>query len=98
MIATSEVINCKNCSQLVPAAAKCVVRSVVFNPVVTPIIIGVPTAPNETGVDWIIIPIITAPRAGKPKPTNNGAAIAAGVPKPEAPSIKLPNNQAMIIT
>ena len=56
--------------------------------------IGVPTAPKDTGVDWIIIPIITAPRAGNPIATSSGAAMAAGVPKPEAPSIKQPNSQA----
>ena len=33
--------------------------------------------------------------AGNPMATNKGAAIAAGVPKPEAPSIKDPNNQAI---
>ena len=49
--------------------------------------IGVPTAPKETGVLWIIIPISTAANAGKPMATSKGAAIAAGVPKPEAPSI-----------
>ena len=59
--------------------------------------IGVPTAPKETGVLWIIIPISTAANAGKPMATSKGAAIAAGVPKPEAPSIKVPKHQAMII-
>ncbi len=42
------------------------------------------------------MPIITAPSAGKPIATSNGAAIAAGVPNPDAPSMKQPKSQAMI--
>ena len=47
--------------------------------------IGVPTAPNETGVDCTIRPITTAGSAGKPRATSSGEATAAVVPNPEAP-------------
>ena len=57
-----------------------------------------PTAPKDTGVDWIIMPKTTADKGGKPTATIKGAATAAGVPKPEAPSIKHPNNHAIRIT
>ncbi len=67
------------------------------NPVWTPIIMGVPIAPKVTAVLWIIIPTITAAAAGKPSATSKGAAMAAGVPKPEAPSRKEPNSQAIRI-
>ena len=63
----------------------------------TPTTMGVPTAPKETGVDWIIMPTTTAASAGKPSATISGAATAAGVPKPEAPSMKQPNSQATMI-
>ena len=53
---------------------------------------GVPTAPKLTGVDWMINPTITAAIAGKPIASNSGATTAAGVPKPEAPSMKLPKS------
>ena len=66
-------------------------------PVLMPTSIGVPTAPKETGVDWMISVTSTAAMAGKPIATNRGAATAAGVPKPEAPSIIEPNSQAMMI-
>ncbi len=59
---------------------------------------GVPTAPNETGVLWMIIPDTTAAIAGKPKPTIKGTVTAAGVPKPAAPSMNAPNNQAIKMT
>ena len=39
----------------------------------------------------------TAAMAGKPMATSSGAAMAAGVPNPDAPSISDPNNQAMMI-
>ena len=67
------------------------------NPLFTPITIGVPTAPNDTGVLCIIIPINTAPSAGNPIATSKGAAIAAAVPKPEAPSRKQPKHHAIIM-
>ena len=41
--------------------------------------------------------VIAAASGGKPKPISNGAARAAGVPKPAAPSIKAPNVNATII-
>ena len=40
---------------------------------------------------------MTAAMAGKPMATSSGAAMAAGVPNPDAPSISDPNNQAMMI-
>ena len=43
------------------------------------------------------MPSSTAASAGKPMATSRGAAIAAGVPKPEAPSIKAPKHQAMMM-
>src|SRR5699024_7887600 len=58
---------------------------------------GVPTAPKLTGVDWMINPTITAAIAGKPIASNSGATTAAGVPKPEAPSMKLPKSQPMMM-
>ena len=55
-----------------------------------------PTAPKVTGVLWTIMPSITAVIAGNPSATSNGAVIAAGVPNPDAPSIKLPKSQLMM--
>ena len=40
---------------------------------------------------------ITAAIAGKPNPTNRGTATAAGVPNPAEPSMKDPNNQAIMM-
>ena len=37
-------------------------------------------------------------KAGKPTATIRGAATAAGVPNPDAPSMKHPNNHAIKIT
>jgi hypothetical protein len=62
-----------------------------------PIIVGVPTAPNDTGVQLAISATITAARAGKPSDKSNGAARAAGVPNPAAPSINPPNSHAIMI-
>jgi hypothetical protein len=62
-----------------------------------PIMVGVPTAPNDTGVLFAIRATITAAKAGKPKDSNNGATSAAGVPKPADPSINAPNSHATII-
>jgi len=59
--------------------------------------IGVPTAPKDTGVLWMIKVTITAAMAGKPMATSIGAATAAGVPKPAEPSMKEPNRKAMIM-
>ena len=67
------------------------------SPLLMPTRMGVPTAPNDTGVDWIIMPSSTAASAGKPMATSKGAAMAAGVPKPEAPSMKAPKHQAMMM-
>src|SRR6516162_4877562 len=49
--------------------------------------IGVPTAPKVTGTVFITNVRIATRTASKPRPTSRGAAIAAGVPKPLAPSI-----------
>ena len=46
---------------------------------------------------WMIRVTMTAAIAGKPMATSSGAAIAAGVPKPDAPSISEPNSQAMMM-
>ena len=60
--------------------------------------IGVPAAPNETGVELRIRVDMAAASGGKPSPTRSGAARAAGVPKPAAPSIKAPKSQPMMMT
>ncbi len=67
------------------------------SPVPRPTSIGVPTAPKLTGVLWMTRPTITAAIAGKPSASSSGATTAAGVPKPDAPSMKLPNSQPMMI-
>ncbi len=56
-----------------------------------------PTAPKLTGVLWMVSPTMTAAMAGKPSASSSGATTAAGVPKPDAPSMKLPNSQPMMI-
>lgn len=66
-------------------------------PLATPTRIGVPTAPKLTGVDWMMSPTMTAAIAGNPSASMSGAATAAGVPKPEAPSMNEPNSQPMMI-
>jgi hypothetical protein len=88
----------KKSAQPWPCASSAVVMESRCRPPCTPTSSGVPTAPKDTGVDWIIMPNITAANAGKPTATISGAATAAGVPNPEAPSMKLPNSQAMRIT
>ena len=89
----------KSCQSAYPAArAKLTIPGSADSPVFTPTKIGVPTAPKETGVLWMIIPDMTAAIAGKPRATSRGTATAAGVPNPAAPSMKEPNNQAMMIT
>src|SRR5215471_16135942 len=49
--------------------------------------IGVPTAPNVVGTEFITNVRTATLTGSKPNPTSRGAAIAAGVPKPLAPSI-----------
>jgi hypothetical protein len=90
------VISCRYCSKDIPAAASCWSIAALFRPPVTPTRMGVPTAPKVTGVLWTIMPSMTAAAAGKPSATSSGAAMAAGVPKPDAPSMKQPKSQAMI--
>ena len=60
--------------------------------------IGVPTAPKVTGVLWMINVHMTAASAGKPRARSKGPATAAGVPKPDAPSIKAPNIHATMMS
>ena len=60
--------------------------------------VGVPTAPNDTGTEFIISARIATCKGLNPKPTNKGAAIAAGVPKPLAPSIIKAKAQPIIIS
>jgi len=62
------------------------------------VFVGVPTAPYATGVLFMIRAHIAAQSGGNPKPINSGAARAAGVPKPAAPSINAPNMKPIIIT
>ena len=50
MIATSAVTVCRNAVQLDPSAASAASTAVGSSPPVTPMMIGVPTAPKETGV------------------------------------------------
>ena len=59
--------------------------------------IGVPTAAKGTGVLFEISATAQAATGGKPSPTSRGAASAAGVPYPAAPSINAPNIYAMMI-
>src|SRR5215510_10191860 len=49
--------------------------------------IGVPTAPKVVGTEFITSVRMATLTGSKPNPTSRGAAIAAGVPKPLAPSI-----------
>ena len=69
----------------VPAAAtgaQGLADGLVIQPLLMPHQDGVPTAPNDTGVDWIIMPSSTAASAGKPMATSSGAAMAAGCQSP----------------
>ena len=61
------------------------------------VVAGVPTAPKGTGVLFKIRAHIAAQSGGKPTLINNGAARAAGVPKPAAPSMNAPNMKPMMI-
>src|SRR5574343_523272 len=79
MIATSLVINCRNCAQDEPCSTSCAPMVAVSRPVLRPTRIGVPTAPKDTGVLCTSMPRITAASAGKPMATSSGAAMAAGV-------------------
>ena len=96
--ATSDTITLKKVSHSIPFWSNSSVILALSKPPWTPTIRGVPTAPKETGVDWIIIPKTTADTAGNPIATISGAATAAGVPNPDAPSIKHPNSHAIRIT
>ena len=60
--------------------------------------VGVPTAPKETGTEFITKVKIATFNGLKPKLIRIGAAIAAGVPKPDAPSIIKANDQPIIIS
>lgn len=67
-------------------------------PCASPMTMGVPTAPNETGLLLATSASTTAAIGESPIATRSGAVIAAGVPKPATPSRKAPNSQAMITT
>ncbi len=59
---------------------------------------GVPTAPKETGNELRIRQTMAEARAGNPRLRRRGAAMAAGVPKPAAPSRKAEKTVAIMIT
>ena len=59
---------------------------------------GVPAAPKHTGTLLAIKAAMAAANGGTPRPTSKGAASAAGVPNPAAPSINAQNIQAIIKT
>ena len=65
--------------------------------VVKAVLVGVPTAPNGTGIELNSSATIAAANGGKPTLIRSGAQSAAGVPKPAAPSIKPPKMKPMII-
>ena len=52
--------------------------------------VGVPAAAKGTGVLLEIRDTTQAGTAGNPRPTNSGAASAAGVPNPAEPSMNAP--------
>src|SRR5215467_6943601 len=58
---------------------------------------GVPTAPKVVGTEFIIKVRMATLTGSKPNPTSRGAAIAAGVPKPLAPSIMKGKDHPTII-
>ena len=58
---------------------------------------GVPTAPKLTGKLLNTRQMMAAAMAGKPRASRSGAASAAGVPKPAAPSMKAANMYPMMI-
>ena len=51
-------------------------------------LVGVPAAPNGTGVELNMRHARAAAIGGAPRPITSGAQMAAGVPKPAAPSMK----------
>ncbi len=83
---------------VMPAAARSAANAPPPNPPCTPTRIGVPTAPNVTAVLCTIMPNMTAVAAGNPSATSRGAATAAGVPNPAAPSMNEPNSHATMTT
>ena len=66
--------------------------------VLKPYQVGVPTAPKETGTEFITKASITTCIGLKPIPTKIGAAMATGVPNPLAPSSIKAKAQPMIIS
>src|SRR5215475_7425205 len=58
---------------------------------------GVPTAPKVVGTEFMTNVRMATFTGSKPNPTRRGAAIAAGVPKPLAPSIMNGNDHPTII-
>ena len=66
--------------------------------VLKPYQVGVPTAPKETGTEFITKASMTTGIGLNPSPTKIGAAIATGVPKPLAPSSIKAKAQPIIIS
>ena len=58
---------------------------------------GVPTAPKVVGTLLKARQTTAAHSGGKPRPSSSGAASAAGVPKPAAPSMKAANMKPMMM-
>jgi len=58
---------------------------------------GVPTAPKDTGKELKTRQMTAAARGGKPRDSKSGAARAAGVPKPAAPSMKAANMKPIMM-
>ena len=66
--------------------------------VLKPYQVGVPTAPKETGTEFITRANMTTCIGLNPRPTKIGAAMATGVPKPLAPSNIKANAHPIIIS
>ena len=57
--------------------------------------IGVPIAPNATGAVFAMSDSTAAYNGVNPSPMRSAEQIATGVPKPQAPSMKAPNENAI---
>ena len=96
-MATFSTICCRYSSGCM-GASNCATSVLLSMPERTPTSMGVPTAPKDTGVDWMTSTAITAAMAGKPRASSRGAPTAEGVPKPDEPSISEPNSHATMMT
>ena len=74
-------------SFIIPCSSKPIVPAIA--------IIGIPIVPKATGAVFAIKQIPAASSGANPKPTKVAAAIATGAPKPAAPSIKAPKQNAI---